>query len=138
METISSTGPLICVPTEDGLVHAYLPNGMVAELQINLKSVLEAKNVGHKPYEIERAIKLAHTPEGGKKPTDQHTWPDDDQARYTAAQDAQRKVVPDWLKDQNWVRTASAQGVPMGGDLANPQSLNRYTYVVMPLTRERG
>lgn len=27
-------------------------------------------------------------------------------------------VVPDWLKDRLWVRTAYKQGVPMGGDLA--------------------
>jgi hypothetical protein len=26
-------------------------------------------------------------------------------------------VVPDWLKDRQWVKTAYAQGVPMGGDL---------------------
>ena len=27
------------------------------------------------------------------------------------------KFVPDWLKDREWVKTAYAQGVPMGGDL---------------------
>jgi hypothetical protein len=43
---------------------------------------------------------------------------------WNYAQDAQVeqrrffwKVVPDWLKDQAWVKTAYAQGVPMGGDL---------------------
>jgi Protein of unknown function (DUF3604) len=28
-------------------------------------------------------------------------------------------LVPDWLKDRLWVRTAYAQGVPMGGDLSS-------------------
>ena len=27
------------------------------------------------------------------------------------------KFVPDWLKDQEWVKTAYEQGVPMGGDM---------------------
>ena len=27
------------------------------------------------------------------------------------------KFVPDWIKDREWVKTAYAQGVPMGGDL---------------------
>lgn len=27
------------------------------------------------------------------------------------------KIVPEWIKDRAWVRTAYAQGVPMGGDL---------------------
>ena len=27
------------------------------------------------------------------------------------------KIVPDWVKDRDWVKAAYAQGVPMGGDL---------------------
>ena len=26
------------------------------------------------------------------------------------------RFVPDWIKDRDWVKTAYAQGVPMGGD----------------------
>jgi hypothetical protein len=35
------------------------------------------------------------------------------------------KFVPDWIKDREWVRTAYAQGVPMGGDMAPRPSRDR-------------
>lgn len=47
-------------PTEAGYmdiaVGLKMPNGVIAELQINIPEMIEAKEVGHKLYEIERGL----------------------------------------------------------------------------------
>ena len=40
------------------------------------------------------------------------------------------KNVPDWIKDRDWVKTAYAQGVPMGGDLPPASGHKAPTFVV--------
>ena len=45
----------------DGLMHLRMPSGVLAELQVHLKSVLQAKEAGHKPYETMRDIEAKYS-----------------------------------------------------------------------------
>jgi HK97 family phage portal protein len=62
------------------------PNGHLMEVQVNTKAMMQAKNVGHKDYEISRVV------EGRHKKTPKADWPQEDRAAYDQAMDRQIAV----------------------------------------------
>jgi hypothetical protein len=66
----------------DMLLNVTLPNGLVGELQLHVKSMLKAKNEGHKLYETMRTIEA--------KPEAQ--WTDAEKAAYQKCLDDQKAL----------------------------------------------
>lgn len=58
----------------DIMMNVKLPNGMVAELQVNVKSMLAAKEEGHKPYEVMRSILAKDDPSDADNKAYQEAW----------------------------------------------------------------
>ena len=77
-------------PTAEGyrdiMMNVRLKNGMVAEVQLHLKSMLPAKTIGHHHYNVTRELIGKH---GDTNPVN---WPPEDNHAYSAAIDAQRTV----------------------------------------------
>jgi hypothetical protein len=74
-------------PTEEGyrdcLLNVTMPNGLVGEVQLHVKSMLQAKSAGHKWYEIQRTL------EGNRQSGE--LSPEEDQKRI-AAKEAQQQI----------------------------------------------
>lgn len=60
------------------------PNGMIAEVQLHVKPMLKAKNLGHHDYEVERSLDAKA--KGGKPLTDE------ERAALRAAQERQKHI----------------------------------------------
>jgi hypothetical protein len=62
-------------PTESGyrdlMFNVRYPNGHIGEIQVNLKTMLEAKSIGHKYYEVVRTIEARKKFEGNRTLTAQ-------------------------------------------------------------------
>lgn len=80
-------------PTAEGyrdiLMNVRLPNGIIAEVQLNVKGMLRAKNEGHKFYEASRSIQAKQ----GDTPPEE--WSETDNTAYWAAVDQQKKIYSD-------------------------------------------
>lgn len=74
-------------PTEEGyrdcLLNVTMPNGLVGEVQLHVKSMLQAKSAGHKWYEIQRTLE-------GQRQSGELS-PEEDQKRI-AAKEAQQQI----------------------------------------------
>lgn len=77
-------------PTDVGyrdlMFNVRYPNGHIGEIQINLKSMIKAKDVGHKHYEKVRSIEAKKKEEGDRKLTDEEA------AEVEKAMKAQREL----------------------------------------------
>lgn len=62
------------------------PNGHLCEVQVNTKTMMEARNAGHVHYETWREIK------GRNKDLGYLDWSDEDRGKFEAADDEQRKI----------------------------------------------
>lgn len=86
-------------PTPEGyrdlMTFVKLPNGMLAELQIHVKSMTLAKEKGHKDYEITRTMQGKY---GEAEPSDK--WDDSDHTAFYAAVKRQKDVY-----DQAWQKS---------------------------------
>lgn len=99
MEVMQQPKNKFAKPTSVGYrdVHflVRMPNGIAAEVQINLKDMLRAKNDGHKQYEITRQIFEKY--EAAGMAGDTSTWDPKELEEYSAAFAAQRQIY-----DQAW------------------------------------
>jgi hypothetical protein len=87
----------------DALLNVRLPNGMIAEVQLHLKPILEAKGQGHKQYEIMREIEHLLPGQGGRMTPEQAK-------QYTQAlHDSQRIYGTAWEKINNKDEIAKSQ-----------------------------
>lgn len=90
-------------PTDAGyrdvLINVRLPDGLVAEVQINIPSMIKAKSSGHKLYAMTRSME-----------------PGDERARL---EDLQQRVYAEAFDDAQRAMSASSAGVP----LANSDAL---------------
>ncbi|NCC30285.1 MAG: hypothetical protein EOM22_19565, partial [Gammaproteobacteria bacterium] len=69
-----------------------MPDGLLAEVQINIKDMMKAKNAGHHYYEVTRKIEDKYKAAGKVKPNgdiDKSLWSDADRDAYKAADDKQ-------------------------------------------------
>lgn len=71
----------------DLLMNIELPNGVIGEMQLHVKGMLEAKEQGHKPYEVMRSIFAKHGED-----SDLTSWPDEDQSAFLGAVDDSKKI----------------------------------------------
>lgn len=88
-------------PTESGYRDlnfvVRMPNGIAAEVQINVKDMLRAKNEAHQYYEITRKIEDANKVEGAL--ADYAQWPEADRKAHEEASDKQREIYDTaWLE----------------------------------------
>lgn len=73
-----------------------MPNGIAAEVQLNVKDMMKAKNVGHKEYEISRKIGDKYEKAGTFG--DRSKWEPADVQEYDRSVAAQTKIYGDaWL-----------------------------------------
>jgi hypothetical protein len=84
-------------PTEVGyrdlMTHVKMPNGVVVELQLHLKTMMVAKVEGHKPYEVMRSLDAKKGAGGRLTP--------DEQAQYDkAVADSKRIYETAWQASQ--------------------------------------
>lgn len=70
----------------DLMMNITLENGMVAELQLHVKEMIQAKEAAHHDYEVQSAIERNNI---GKA---KHEWAPEDQEKWQQAFDAQEKI----------------------------------------------
>lgn len=91
-------------PTPEGyrdlMTFVKLPNGMLAELQIHVKSMTLAKEKGHKDYEITRTLQGKY---GEAEPSDK--WSDEHHKEFYAAVKRQKDIY-----DAAWQKSTSGSG----------------------------
>lgn len=89
-------------PTPEGyrdlMTFVKLPNGMLAELQIHVKSMTLAKEKGHKDYEITRSLQGKY---GEGEPSDK--WSDEDHKNFYDAVKRQKDIY-----DAAWQKSNGA------------------------------
>ena len=108
-------------PTPEGyrdlMTFVKLPNGMVAELQIHVKSMTLAKEKGHKDYEITRTMQGKY---GEPQPSDK--WDDSDHTGFYAAVKRQKDIY-----DSAWQKSSgsSEKGLLKSEQRGNIQLLFR-------------
>lgn len=94
-------------PTPEGyrdlMTFVKLPNGMLAELQIHVKSMTLAKEKGHKDYEITRTMQGKY---GEAEPSDK--WGEDDHTEFYAAVKRQKDVY-----DEAWKKSTGGAAKPL-------------------------
>ena len=92
-------------PTEEGyrdlMLNVKAPNGIVMELQVHLKSMLDAKDKGHADYEIIRTLLGDH----GK---DTSVWPSREKAKLDKARADSHAIY-----DPAWDRATVTKGATM-------------------------
>ncbi len=71
----------------DLLMNIGLPNGTIGEMQLHVKGMLEAKEQGHKPYEVMRSLFAEHGEE-----SDLASWPEEHQKDFLQAVDDSKKI----------------------------------------------
>lgn len=81
-------------PTAEGyrdlMTVVKLPNGMLAEIQIHIKSMTLAKTKGHKDYETSRSLQGKYNE---AEPSEK--WSDEDHEKFYDALKAQKKIYAD-------------------------------------------
>ena len=94
-------------PTPEGyrdlMTFVKLPNGMLAELQIHVKSMTLAKEKGHKDYEITRTLQGKY---GEGQPSDK--WHEDDHTAFYEAVKRQKEIY-----DQAWQKSNGGGAKPL-------------------------
>lgn len=94
-------------PTPEGyrdlMTFVKLPNGMVAELQLHVKSMTQAKEKGHKDYEITRTLQGKY---GEGEPTDK--WHEDDHTNFYDAVKRQKDIY-----DAAWSKANGGDQKPL-------------------------
>lgn len=94
-------------PTPEGyrdlMTFVKLPNGMLAELQIHVKSMTLAKEKGHKDYEITRTLQGKY---GEGEPSDK--WHEDDHTAFYEAVKRQKDIY-----DQAWQKSNGGGAKPL-------------------------
>lgn len=108
----------------DIMFNIRYPNGHVGEIQINLKKMLEAKNMGHKYYEASRTIVAARKLEGNRVLTAE------EEATLDAANEIQRN-----LYNEAWKQILGAsKGAKMAASLPPlpTKTTVYYTYNDLP------
>ena len=95
----------------DVLLNIEFPNGIVGELQLNVKPMLMAKNEGHDHYETERTLIAKHTPKGAEEHTPLETWPEEDQKAYNDALDEQKRIY-----GAAWKEVTGGEAQPAAGE----------------------
>lgn len=76
----------------DVLLNVTLPNGVIGEVQLHLKSILKAKADGHKWYEIERTLRAK---------AETSDLSDDEQQKLLASVEAQKQIYGEAWKSAN-------------------------------------
>lgn len=99
----------------DLMMVVKLPNGMLAELQLHVKSMSQAKRVGHAHYETVRSLQAKHNEE---QPSDK--WDEADHTAFYDAITAQKDLYAKaWDKAQGG--SAPQEDKPMQKALAAPK-----------------
>jgi hypothetical protein len=84
----------------DLMLSVTFTNGVIGEVQVHLKAMLEAKEAGHKHYETMRQIDA--------KPRDQ--WSEEDKASWQSAFDNSSAIY-----GEAWAKAGAAKGAPDEG-----------------------
>lgn len=97
----------------DLLMNVELPNGIVGELQLHVKGMLEAKEQGHKPYEVMRSLFAKHGE--GSSLAD---WPDEDQQSFMDAESQSKDIYNNaWANMSNTTKSQENTGKSGGEEL---------------------
>ena len=94
----------------DCMMSVKFPNGCIGEVQVHLKTMLKAKEAGHKPYEVMRDIDA--------KPREQ--WSPEDSAAYQKAEDDSKAIYrAAWMQSSGAGAAGKGQGQAFGKALAS-------------------
>ncbi len=89
----------------DLMLSVKFPNGLIGEVQVHLKQMLEAKEQGHKPYEVMRKIDAKPRAE----------WSEEDGQAWQAAFDQSSQIY-----GSAWAKAGAAKGAPSGAGAGAP------------------
>jgi hypothetical protein len=100
-------------PTDVGyrdlLMNIRLPNGIIGELQVHVKPMLKAKELGHKPYEVMREIEGKYGAGGRLRPVVE--WDADDYWKYRGAWEESVKIYGEaWSRIADLFKASNEEG----------------------------